>query len=1296
MMTDNLPSLICSNCSHENLEDAKFCENCGQTLEQICNKCGTQNKAEAKFCRTCGKALDLISPSAAETRLSALQQAVPEGLREKMRLSSSQIEGERKPVTILFTDIVGSTAIAEKLDPEEWKEIVSGAHRRVSEAIYRYEGTVAQLLGDGVLAFFGAPITHEDDPERAVRAALDIQEAIGEYAQELQGYVDNFQVRVGVNTGTVVVGTVGDDLHMEYLAVGDSVNLAARLQSAAEPGSVLISEATARLVESVFDLQDLDRMTIKGKTELVQVFVVLKPKSLPENARGVEGLRSPLVGRAADYATLQEALSNLREERGGIVFILGEAGIGKSRLVEEARHTTDGEVRWLEGRSLSYGQSISLWTITQLIKNDLDLSDADPEVKIKVALRRRVEGLFGERAEKILPYLSHLMGVGYGSEQESRIAELDGEALKHQTLLSISEYFAMLGEQQPTVLVFEDLHWADASTLEILEYLLAATNHVPLLLLLVGRIDRDHGSWGIKLKAETNFAHRYTEIQLRSLSSEESNELVDNLLSVAELPEDVRRTMLDRSEGNPFYLEEVIRSLIDQGALVREKDRWRATRTLADLEIPDTLHGVLLARIDRLEEEVRRTLQTASVIGKSFLYRLLESIADAECELNQHLAQLQRVDLVQEKTRRPELEYIFKHSLTQEAAYNSLLVERRKEFHLKVGEALERLFADRKEDFLGLLAYHFDLGGHQEKAVSYLLQAGDKARLEEALQEAIQHYLRAIDLLTEAGEETRAAGTWLKLGLVYHTDFRFEEAHHANETAFNLKQRARPSAQPPELRGVLNAGNAIFRASFSRFDIATLDPGRVTTSLESQIVDTLFAGIAEIDHELNLVPHAAISWEVLDEGTRYLIHLRDDILWTDGTALTAADFEWSWKRNLAPDMVGHTARMLDDIVGARDYHSGRNTNPDSVAVRSLDLFTLEVRLTASVAYFPYLLAYPVTFPLHRSTIEDYGNDWWKPEHIVSNGAYRLTEFDPTRLIAYEAAPGYFGDFPGNVERVEWWLVEDVNERQRLFREGQNAFFITSHDKRLADLAHLEQSPPAALFTRYVALTPEPPLDDVRIRRALVHALDRREFATMRGVSPALGGMVPPGMTGHSPEVDLPYDIALARRLLAEAGYPGGQGFPVLIGIMSGSPSLGDEIVRQWSEGLGVEAEVEVVRRSDMDKLKCQFYVDGWIADYPDPDTFLRNAYYLDFLRSKGWNDPSFDDLVVQAAQTPNRSLRMSMYREADRRLVVELALLFPLEYGRERDAMYYQPWLKGFRFSRLGSAKGRNAIIEPH
>jgi len=1247
-----------------------------------------------------------------QAALTSLRQAAPESLAQKILSTRGQIEGERKPVTILFTDIVGSTALAEKLDPEEWKEIVNGAHQRVSECVYRYEGTIAQLLGDGVLAFFGAPITHEDDPVRAVRAALDIQRAIADYARELHGYVENFQLRVGINTGTVVVGAVGSDLRMEYLAIGDAVNLAARLQAAAQPGKALVSEATARLVKAAFELCDLGEIAVKGKREPVRVFEVAEAKPVPQSGRGIEGLSAPLVGREQELRKLGEALASLVDGRGQIVAVMGEAGIGKSRLVEEARKVTSDEwqvtretptpdtrhtAHWLEGRALSYGQTLSFWAITQLLKADLGLSDADPEPKIRVALRRRVNALFGERAGDVLPYLAHLLGVKLEGELAERVRVLDGETLKRQVLLSINAYLARLAEQQPTVLVCEDAHWADPSTLDALEALLPLTDRAPLMILMLMRLERECGAWRVKLKAETEFAHRYTEIALAPLSPAESEQLVNNLLEIADLPGSVRQLMLERSEGNPFYLEEVIRSLIEQGALVHGNDgHWRAQSLISSLQIPETLQGVLLARIDRLEDEVRRTLQLASVIGKSFLYRLLEAIAEAEQQLDAQLAQLQRADLVREKTRRPELEYIFKHSLTQQAAYNSLLIERRREFHRRVANALERLFADRREEFYGLLAHHFDAAGEREKAVEYLLQVGDKTRWEDALEEARGYYRRAVDLLTELGDPARAARTWLKIGLVHHANFEFDAAHQANENAFALERQAR--SQPTQPRADIVPPRAL-RVALVLDQVATLDPGKLTTSLEYVTAASIFAGLAEYDAETNVVPHVARSWQVLDGGTRYLFHLRDDVRWTDGTPVTAMDFEWAWKRNLAPATDSDMARMFDPVVGARDYREGRTRDPNSVGVRALDPLTLEVRLAMPIAYFIYLMAMPGTFPLPRAVVERYGDDWWKPEHIVSNGAYRLTRLDAGHT-ALARNPNYFGEVPGNLDQVGWRMMVPRAECIREFQEGRIDIFPNALPAEIpADIPPSQRFDRPSLSTFGLVLLPnQPPLNDARVRRALVLGLDRTRLARSLNASAAAGargGLVPPGMSGHSPEIGLGYDPKAAQRLLAEAGYPDGKGIPRLrMHYYRYAPGM-DMIARQWQENLGIAVDLIGMSLGFSRKpFDSHILGIGWIADYPDPDNFLRQSNFCAALTTAGWRDARYTELIEQAAITPDRARRMAMYREADHILTAAQVLVAPLSYGSWGLLDLVKPWVKNYKPNALGMFHFKDITLE--
>jgi class 3 adenylate cyclase len=662
-----------------------------------CAQCGTKNSPSDKFCQECGEPLDGDAVREEPGRLQALWGSAPVDLAERMRAASVRAEGERKPVTILFADIVGSTAIAEGLDPEERKEIVAGVHRRVGEAVYRYEGTVAQLLGDGLLAFFGAPTTHEDDPMRAARAGLDMQGSIGEFRRELSGLVENLQMRVGIHTGEVVIGEIGADLHVEYLAIGDAVNTAARLESAAEPGSILISARCARLIGEGFALEDRGEIAVKGKQEAIHGFEVLGTKWASAMRRGIRTEGIPYVGGEHEIEMIKSILARLCSGSRGIVSILGEAGIGKSRLLEEVRScvcesagmidgtlTLPATIRWLEGRALSYGGSLSYWTATRRILDDLGLSEGAPEFKIRVALRERLTELFAWDADEPFPYIGRLLWLTEEGEAQDRIASMDAESVKAQTHFALA-YFGKAAGAQPTTLVLEDWHWASPSSVEALKDLMALTDRVPLLMIMAMRVERDHGSWRLRTMAESEYPHRYVELQLKRLSETEADELRGHLLGEGVLPEKLRDPLRGRSEGNPLYPEEIVNHLAENHLIEREGESWHATAAARELGIPETLHGALLARIDGLEEDVRHTLQMASVIGKSFPYSLLRAMFIGEDDLDRHLLQLQRIDLIREQAGLPELEFAFKHSLTQEAVYNSLLLERRREFHLNVG-----------------------------------------------------------------------------------------------------------------------------------------------------------------------------------------------------------------------------------------------------------------------------------------------------------------------------------------------------------------------------------------------------------------------------------------------------------------------------------------------------------------------------------------------------------------------------------------------------------------------------------
>lgn len=627
----------CPNCSNRNPSDARFCENCGQPLERVCPNCGEPIEGSPKFCKHCGHQLkeeEVKVREAQVTRsqsLDALRRATPQSMASRIMEERDRLQGERKLVTALFVDIVGSTAMAESMDPEDWRDVVTGSHEVVSEAVYRYEGTIAQLLGDGVLAFFGAPLAHEDDPERAIRAALDILETTGEYERELQeaGQVDDFEVRIGLNTGLVVVGNIGSDLHMEYLAVGDTINLAARLQSSAEPGSILISEQTKRLAGAVFEYEDIGEIEVKGKKEPVRAFEVEAERAGAVRSRGIAGMISPMVGRRREFTTLVQRIDDLRDGQGSIVAVLGEAGLGKSRLVAEWRKVAqaeNGDLRWIEGRCLSFGTTMAHHLSTDVLRGMIGAPTGSSLEETNRALQSTLKEYVKDGYEKVYPFLGHLLGLDLEEDAEAKVKYLEGPALQAKYVAAFKEVLTAMANDQPTILVCEDVHWADPSSVELGLQVMPVVTDVPLVVALVSRPEKDSAGWRMVERAREIAGAGALELHLAPLSENDSQALVSNLLEVEALPEDVRKRILQKTEGNPFFVEEVIRMLIDRGDLVQEEDRWIVEGEIESLDIPDTLQGVLTARIDRLPEEAKRALQVAAVIGRRFQVRVLEEV----------------------------------------------------------------------------------------------------------------------------------------------------------------------------------------------------------------------------------------------------------------------------------------------------------------------------------------------------------------------------------------------------------------------------------------------------------------------------------------------------------------------------------------------------------------------------------------------------------------------------------------------------------------------------------------------
>ncbi|MBI1926342.1 AAA family ATPase [Candidatus Poribacteria bacterium] len=760
--------------------------------------------------------------------------------KERMHLAEREMQGENRLVTALFADISGFTPLSQRLPTKSVVEKVNQCFQAVTDAVYRYEGSVNRFIGDCVLAFFGAPLAHENDPERAILAGLDMKAEVVKLGLNLS---------VGINTGTMYFGPIGTQRHLEVSAYGPDINLAKRLQETAKPGQVIIGESTYRLTRRAFEFQPLSPLTLKGIAKPVPAYEAVKVSPRPEKIRGIEGLRAPMIGREEEFAKLKGCLDDLMDGRGQIASIIGVAGVGKSRLVselktylermegkegreegkeveqaasllgkqmEEREGWKDGSVEqsairnkppssiWLEGRCLSIGESVGYWVFIDILKSYFQFDATNSERAMAEKITAAVKELLPQQADEILPLFGNLLSVKFGNELDERLKFAGPEQIKHQTFMALRDFFFALAGKQPLTLVFEDLHWADSLSLDLILLLMEMLTLAPMLLICVYRPEQDHKSWRIGSIASSKCLERYTEIHLRELRPQESRRMVEELLTIENLPENVKNLILTKSEGNPFFVEEVIRLLIDSGAVYREGNVWVAKAEIESLAVPDTIQGVIMSRIDRLEEEVKYVLQCASVIGRLFRHRLLAYTSQRERDLDQHLWRLEDRDLVYEERAVPELEYSFKHVLTQETAYQSLLARRRAAFHRKVAEGIEALYRERLEEFYEELAYHYDESGEVEKTVEYLLKAGEKARRAYVNDEAIRYFQRALERLDgsplgESRPDWRLAAL-KRLGQISHGIGKLAEAEAYFQQAIALGRKM--GLQARELAGL--------------------------------------------------------------------------------------------------------------------------------------------------------------------------------------------------------------------------------------------------------------------------------------------------------------------------------------------------------------------------------------------------------------------------------------------------------------------------------------------------------------
>jgi len=860
--------VTCLACRHDNRSSAKFCDNCGAPLPRACPGCATPLRPAAKFCDECGQPVgapaDPAAPAPARLRAGAPTGYTPRHLAERILTSRSAIEGERKQVSVVFVDCVGFTALASRLDPEDLHAVMDGCFQHLLDAVHRYEGTVNQFTGDGIMALFGAPIAHEDHAVRAVAAALAIQRAVQRYAESVRAQRGlDFAVRIGINTGPVVVGKIGDDLRMDYTAQGETVNLAARLQQAAPPSAVWLGEATTRLVGGYFVIEPAGELPLKGLPHPVPAFTVTGERG----GRGrfdlaLERGLTPLVGRRRELAFLRDAFETARRGRGNVVSVVGAAGMGKSRLVYELRRALEDEsVTFLSGRCHSHREALPFNLIAQLLQMNFRLDEGEAEKsqahKVETAVRRLDPNL-----EWTIPYLKHLLAL---PADELDVEGLD-EAQRKRRLVEAVRTLTLRGAQQrPLFLLMEDLQWIDGSSRDYLDAVVDSLAAHPVLLVCTYR-DGHAPAW------ENRSFHQ--RLVLDPFSEEETAAMVAALADRVAATPAARQLIVRRAEGNPLFIEELTAYLQERGLLTAAD-----AGALAEAEVPATIQDLLTARIDRLPDPAKRVLQVAAVLGREFPLPLLEAVAPGSVDLGAELAALARAELLSETALFPEQRYRFVHLLVQQVAYQSLLVKARAELHAQAGRALEQLYVERPEGVLQELAGHFSRSAERDKALHYLVLAGDRARRLFAYDDAARYYRQALPL----ADDPHRAVILEKLGDTAYARGELGEAHQHWAEALPLVERGGDRRRAAELH--------------RKMAVATWDAGDRPRAL-----DHLERGRAALGDDL----HNAEGARLYQELGR--IHFR----------LGAHDEATAWARRAlalgqelgAPDVVAHAYNTL--------------------------------------------------------------------------------------------------------------------------------------------------------------------------------------------------------------------------------------------------------------------------------------------------------------------------------------------------------------------------------------------------
>ena len=753
-------------------------------MSTLCKACDFDNPPGMRFCGNCGTRLAEpdAPPQTVETSPGDLGVMMGADLIARFRAAGLQAAGQRRNVTVLFVDLTDYTGLSELIDSEDLYEIVQEFINMLVAAVYKYDGMVDKIVGDGLMALFGAPIGHENNAELAIRSALDMQsglKVINEKFHERLG--QNLQMHIGLHSGTVIVGGMGSNMLMDYTAIGDTVNLAHRLEEAADPGVILVSESVYRQTRMLFDYTELPDLSLKGIQRKVTGHKVEGSKVRPGRVRGVEGLSSPMVGRELELAQLSDAVYRaIDRQQIGFAMVFGEAGIGKSRLLLELRTQLQTKnIAIFEGQSLTYRRSVAYWIFLDLMRNYLGISANAPEAQVRARLSERVEHALGNSAADSIPFLEHLLSLKPSNPSvATRINQLDADQLQQQIFIAVRDLFIAESKKQPVLLILDDLHWADDASLELLRFLLTTGLSSTLFICGISRPVEAEMLQKTVERAKNRLTDRYLQIQLQSLPQEKSEQLLNQLLTIPDFPKELREKIVQSASGVPFYLEEILRMLIDEAIIYLDGVHWRLYpgADISTLGVPDNLQALILARFDRLDQQQRRILQVAAVIGREFSVALVESILPglSGSWIEDQLQHLTRRGFIVPQMVSHQADYAFRHALTSDAIYSTLLRRDRGELHGQVGAAIEKIYGDRLNEYIYLLARHYSWSPRLDQALHYSILAGQKSARDFLNVQAREYFEQALGLLDQVDHSpSQALDVYFGIGdaLVFNGEY---------------------------------------------------------------------------------------------------------------------------------------------------------------------------------------------------------------------------------------------------------------------------------------------------------------------------------------------------------------------------------------------------------------------------------------------------------------------------------------------------------------------------------------------